>query len=82
MRENDDRSGFERCRFSSEIAQVFERLEESENCGGGTALGLRAGMSKFLNHTIEDMRGGRDSWRVLLTFAVPSFVIAFAAAIV
>jgi hypothetical protein len=39
-------------------------------------------MSKFLNLAIEDMRGGRDSWRVVLTFAVPSFLIAIAAAIV
>jgi hypothetical protein len=38
-------------------------------------------MTNFLNLTIEDMRVGRESWRVLITFAVPSFVIAFATAL-
>jgi len=38
-------------------------------------------MSKFLNLTIEDMRGGRDSWRVLVAFAIPSFLIAVGSAL-
>lgn len=38
-------------------------------------------MNNFLNLTLEDMRGGRDTWRVLLTFAVPSFVLGIATAL-
>lgn len=39
-------------------------------------------MSKFVNETINDIRGGRDSWRVLAMFSAPSFLIAVAAALV
>ena len=39
-------------------------------------------MSAFLNHTLSDIRGGRESWRVFTLFAVPSFVIAIAVAVV
>jgi hypothetical protein len=34
-------------------------------------------MSRFLNNTISDMRGGRDSWRVLTLLSGLAFVIAF-----
>lgn len=34
-------------------------------------------MSHFLNATLDDMRGGRDSWRVLVVFGSVAFVIAF-----
>jgi len=30
-------------------------------------------MTDFLNTTIDDMRGGRQSWRVMLTFTLPAF---------
>ena len=39
-------------------------------------------MSKFVQETINDIRGGRESWRVLAFFSGPSFVIAVAAALV
>ena len=39
-------------------------------------------MSRFLNATISDLRGGRDSWRVILTFTVPSFAVAFASTLI
>jgi hypothetical protein len=39
-------------------------------------------MSEFLNETVSDIRGGRDSWRVLVLFSLPAFVISFAVAIV
>lgn len=34
-------------------------------------------MSRFFNTTVQDMRGGRDSWRVILTFSLPAFTLAF-----
>ena len=34
-------------------------------------------MSRFLNATLDDMRGGRDSWRVLVVLGSAAFVIAF-----
>ncbi len=34
-------------------------------------------MSHFFNTTVQDMRGGRDSWRVILTLSVPAFTAAF-----
>ena len=33
-------------------------------------------MTDFLHTTIDDMRGGRQSWRVILTFSLPAFVAA------
>jgi hypothetical protein len=35
-------------------------------------------MSRFMTHTISDLRGGRESWRVLITITVPAFALAFA----
>jgi hypothetical protein len=35
-------------------------------------------MSEFMSHTISDLRGGRESWRVLITITVPAFALAFA----
>jgi len=35
-------------------------------------------MSRFLNETISDLRGGRNSWRVILTCTIPAFAVAFA----
>jgi len=39
-------------------------------------------MSRFLNETISDLRGGRDSWRVILTITVPAFALAFATTLI
>jgi hypothetical protein len=39
-------------------------------------------MTQYIQNTIADMKGGRQSWRVLAFFTVPAFVIAFTAAIV
>lgn len=39
-------------------------------------------MTAFIQHTLEDMRGGRSSWRVVLTVTLPSFAIAFGAAVI
>lgn len=38
-------------------------------------------MTAFIHHTLEDMRGGRSTWRVVLTVALPSFAIAFGTAL-
>ena len=35
-------------------------------------------MSRFLNETMSDIRGGRDSWRVLIVLSGAAFVIAVA----
>ena len=35
-------------------------------------------MSRFMTHTISDLRGGRESWRVLIAITVPAFALAFA----
>ena len=35
-------------------------------------------MSRFLNQTMIDVRGGRESWRVFLTLGTSSFVVAIA----
>jgi hypothetical protein len=37
-------------------------------------------MTAFVHHTLSDMRGGRQSWRVILACCVPSLAISFAAA--
>jgi hypothetical protein len=39
-------------------------------------------MSDFMFHTMEDIRGGRQSWRVILTFCLPSLAISVAASLV
>jgi hypothetical protein len=40
-------------------------------------------MSELINQTIhqtmEDLRGGRESWRVLLLLAIPAFAAGLAA---
>ena len=38
-------------------------------------------MTAFMNETLADMRGGRQSWRVILTFCLPSLAIAVATAL-
>lgn len=35
-------------------------------------------MSRFLNATLSDIRGGRETWRVFIALGGPSFVIAIA----
>ena len=39
-------------------------------------------MTAFINNTVQDLRGGRSTWRVTLTVALPSFAIAFAAGLI
>jgi hypothetical protein len=34
-------------------------------------------MSRFMNETISDLRGGRESWRVLITVSLPAFAAGF-----
>jgi hypothetical protein len=38
-------------------------------------------MTRFLNQTMYDIRGGRQTWRVFLALGVPSFAVAVAAAL-
>lgn len=38
-------------------------------------------MSRFLNETMSDIRGGRQSWRVVVTMSVPAFLLSIAAAV-
>jgi len=38
-------------------------------------------MTAFMIDTLADMRGGRQSWRVILTFCIPSLAIGVAAAL-
>lgn len=33
-------------------------------------------MSRFVRETLTDMHCGRESWRVIVTFGVPSFALA------
>lgn len=33
-------------------------------------------MSRFLNETLSDMRGGRETWRVFIALGGPAFAIA------
>ncbi|HEV7763901.1 MAG TPA: hypothetical protein VGQ76_02765 [Thermoanaerobaculia bacterium] len=33
-------------------------------------------MSQFLNETIKDIRGGRETWRVFVALAGPAFFVA------
>jgi hypothetical protein len=39
-------------------------------------------MSRFVNETISDLRGGRDSWRVIITITIPAFALAFGTALI
>ena len=39
-------------------------------------------MSRFMNETINDLRGGRESWRVLLLLALPAFVAGVSAGLI
>lgn len=38
-------------------------------------------MSRFLNATLSDLRGGRETWRVFLALGSPSFAVAVAVAL-
>jgi hypothetical protein len=38
-------------------------------------------MTAFLNHTIDDMRCGRQNWRVLTFFCTSAFFISVAATV-
>lgn len=33
-------------------------------------------MSRFLNETLSDLRGGRETWRVFVILGGPAFTIA------
>jgi hypothetical protein len=33
-------------------------------------------MTDFIAHTVTDIRGGRQSWRVILSLSIPSFLAA------
>ncbi len=33
-------------------------------------------MTNFLVSTVSDIRGGRQSWRVIVTMSLPAFVVA------
>lgn len=39
-------------------------------------------MSRFLNETISDMRGGRETWRVFVALAGPAFTLAVVLALI
>ena len=38
-------------------------------------------MSRFVKETISDIRGGRQSWRVVVSMTVPAFAVSILAAI-
>lgn len=38
-------------------------------------------MSDFIHDTMSDIRGGRQSWRVILMFCVPALAISIAASL-
>ena len=38
-------------------------------------------MSRFMTHTIADLRWGRSTWRVLVTVSLPAFAVAFGTAL-
>lgn len=38
-------------------------------------------MSRFLNETMTDIRGGRESWRVFVTLGGPAFALAIVVAL-
>lgn len=33
-------------------------------------------MSAFIQHALDDVRGGRETWRVFLLLCAPAFVVA------
>jgi hypothetical protein len=33
-------------------------------------------MTDFVQNTVNDMRGGRQSWRVIVSMSIPALVIA------
>ncbi|HEV7921071.1 MAG TPA: hypothetical protein VGR02_09815 [Thermoanaerobaculia bacterium] len=35
-------------------------------------------MTDFMHHTMADIRGGRQTWRVILTLCIPSLAISLA----
>ena len=39
-------------------------------------------MNRFLNETMSDLRGGRETWRVFVLLASPAFVVAVAVTLV
>jgi hypothetical protein len=39
-------------------------------------------MSRFLNATMSDLRGGRETWRVFLLLGGPAFFVAVAVSLV
>jgi hypothetical protein len=39
-------------------------------------------MNRFLNETISDIRGGRQTWRVLASFSIPAFLLSLLATVV
>jgi hypothetical protein len=39
-------------------------------------------MSQFLNATISDIRGGRETWRVFVALSGPAFAIAVVATLI
>jgi hypothetical protein len=38
-------------------------------------------MSRFLNETMSDIRGGRETWRVFITLCVPALAAAIVLAV-
>jgi hypothetical protein len=38
-------------------------------------------MNDFIKRAVTDLRGGRDTWRVLLLVTLPSFLIALGVAL-
>jgi hypothetical protein len=38
-------------------------------------------MSQFMNDVMSDIRGGRESWRIFLTFCAPAAALAIVLAI-
>ena len=38
-------------------------------------------MSRFLNATVNDMRGGRETWRVFVALGGPAFAVAVVLAV-
>ena len=39
-------------------------------------------MSRFLNDTLSDLRGGRETWRVFVILGSPAFILAVAVTLV
>ena len=33
-------------------------------------------MTEFLVSTVQDIRGGRSTWRVIITMSLPAFLVA------